>query len=240
MLNYERGGLCKIKVEDLQKSSRRYVPGTNILESQVQTSGGVLVNTDFMPWQSSAAPTGDGHRLGCNCIVRLFRCERGTVKVEVLVRPTKGFALGTPELKMRGGSDIFFECELNEGIYVHAINGQVTAKDGSIYISKELTAGQEFSVVLDYAADGEPHSCSLPQVHEWLDNTTRFWQQWSSQCRYKGEYFEAVLRSALTLKLLVFEPSGALLAAPTTSLPERIGGSVNWDYSITWLRVSTL
>lgn len=239
LLDHERGGSCEIEIQDLQKSSRRYLPGTNILENRFEAANGTVVSTDFMPWQSWGEVQGNGQRGGRNCIVRLFRCEHGSVKVELLVRPTTGFELEKPVIKVRGSSEVFFECGAQQGIHVHSINTQVSPENGLIYISKQLAAGQEFSLVLHYAGEGKSNSCSLRQIHDWLDDTTAFWQRWSSQCRYQGEYFDAVLRSAITLKHLVFEPSGALLAAPTTSLPEKMGGSLNWDYRFTWLRDST-
>jgi alpha,alpha-trehalase len=239
LLDHERGGSCEIEIEDLQKSTRRYLPGTSILENRFEAANGTVISTDFMPWQSWEEVQGNGQRGGRNCIVRLFRCEQGSVKVELLVRPTTGFELEKPVIKVRGSSEVFFECGAQQGIHVHGIKTQVSCENGLIYISKQLAAGQEFSLVLHYAGEGKSHGCSLREIHDWLDDTTAFWQRWSSQCRYQGEYFDAVLRSAITLKQLVFEPSGALLAAPTTSLPEKMGGSLNWDYRFTWLRDST-
>ena len=239
LLDEKRGGYCDIEIKNLQKNSRRYLRGTNILENRFEAADGIVINTDFMPWETAEPPQSNGHRDRRTSIVRLFQCERGSANVSVVVRPTKGFALGAPVLKTLRSSGFFFECGGNEGVYVHALNSEATTSDGTVHISKELTAGQEFAVVLTYSTEAKSRSCSLERIHQWLEGTAEFWQTWSSQCRYQGEYSDAVLRSALTLKLLVFEPSGALVAAPTTSLPERVGGPLNWDYRFTWLRDST-
>jgi alpha,alpha-trehalase len=239
LLDCEKGGSCEIAIKNLQKTSRRYIPDTNVLEHRFEAANGLVINTDFMPWQAAKTTRDNGQPSSRNCLVRLFRCEQGTVQVEVLVRPTKGFTLEPSPVKVLGSPEAFFECGDGQGIWAYAINCEITKKDAGIILSKNLTAGEEFCVVLDYAPEGQSGKPSQKDVHAWLDATVQFWQEWSAQCRYEGEYRDAVLRSALILKLLAFEPSGAFLAAPTTSLPERIGSPLNWDYRFTWLRDST-
>ncbi|HEX7962152.1 MAG TPA: glycoside hydrolase family 15 protein [Terriglobales bacterium] len=239
LLDWEKGGSCEIAVKHLQGSSRRYIPKTNVLEHHFKAANGVLINTDFMPWQAATETRNNGHPAGRNCVVRVFRCEQGSVDVNVLVRPTKGFTLESLRLKTSGSSDVFFQCGGGQRLWVHAVNCEITEKEAAVKLSKRLAKGEEFCVVLEYAPKDHAGKPSRKDVHAWLDRTVKFWQEWSAQCRYEGEYRDAVLRSALMLKLLVFEPSGALVAAPTTSLPEKIGGPLNWDYRFTWMRDST-
>ena len=239
LLDCEKGGSCEIAVRDLQKISRRYIPNTNLLEHRFEAANGSLVNTDFMPWQAVQTSGSNGKPSRRNRLVRLFRCDQGTVEVEVLVRPTKGFTVEPLRVKTIGSSEAFFECGGDQGLRLHAINCEITRKDMGVTLSKRLVAGEEFCAVLEYAPHDPSSKPLLKDVHDWLDGTIKFWQEWSEQCRYEGEYRDAVLRSVLMLKLLVFEPSGAIVAAPTTSLPEKIGGPLNWDYRFTWMRDST-
>ena len=237
LLDCQKGGSCEIAVNDLHKTSRRYIPNTNVLEHRFEAANGVVINTDFMPWQ--AATSSNGQPSGRSCLVRVFRCEQGRVKIELFVRPTKGFAVEPLLIKSLGSSKAFFECGGDQGIWVHGINCDITGKNNGITLSKGLVAGEEFCVVLDYAPKDQSRKPLQKNVRAWLAGTVKFWQEWSAQCRYHGEYRDAVVRSALMLKLLEFEPSGGLLAAPTTSLPEMIGGPLNWDYRFTWVRDST-
>jgi len=239
LLDCDQGGSCEIAVRDLRKISWRYIPNTNLLEHRFEAANGSLINTDFMPWQAVQMSGSNGKPSRRNWLVRLFRCDQGSVEVELLVRPTKGFTVEPLRVKMIGSSEAFFECGGDQGLRVHAINCEITRKDLEVTLSKRLVAGEEFCVVLEYAPQDQSSKPSQKDVYAWLDGTIKFWQEWSAQCRYEGEYRDAVLRSALMLKLLVFEPSGALVAAPTTSLPEKIGGPLNWDYRFTWMRDST-
>ena len=102
-----------------------------------------------------------------------------------------------------------------------------------------LTQGERVPLVLTYtASDGAVAPLGNDEVLNALDETVAYWREWSGRCAHEGPHREAVLRSALTLKLLTFEPTGAIIAAPTTSLPEEIGGVRNWDYRFSWLRDS--
>src|SRR5205823_3235051 len=110
-----------------------------------------------------------------------------------------------------------------------------------ITVTFKLEEGMHEFFSLDFVKREEPvRESSGGDLNAYLADqyfkTIRFWQWWISQCSYRGSYFNQVTRSALTLKLLTFSPTGAIIAAPTTSLPEKIGGTFNWDYRYTWLR----
>src|SRR5439155_607379 len=113
--------------------------------------------------------------------------------------------------------------------------------EGGFHIEPRLSAGEKLAAAVKYESlfSHEAQALDLAELEERLEETVRFWRQWSSACSYDGEYLEDVLRSALTIKAMTYAPSGALLAAATTSLPEVIGGERNWDYRFTWIRDAT-
>jgi GH15 family glucan-1,4-alpha-glucosidase len=108
--------------------------------------------------------------------------------------------------------------------------------DGGVTAAATLRAGEVGAVMLKFGPEPEPRRLSLDEVQGHLDDTIAFWRRWLARSTYRGRWREQVLRSAMTLKLMTYAPSGALVAAPTTSLPEQIGGERNWDYRYTWVR----
>ena len=114
---------------------------------------------------------------------------------------------------------------------------QARIEDGDVHASaSHLVAGQMRGVVLESAADGPPREIRVAEIAALFDETVRFWQSWLARSTYTGRWREAVQRSAITLKLMTYAPTGGLVAAPTAALPEQIGGERNWDYRYTWVR----
>jgi GH15 family glucan-1,4-alpha-glucosidase len=110
-------------------------------------------------------------------------------------------------------------------------------RDGDVRASFTLEAGECATFILEHVAgDYEPHGHPDHEIRELFEGTVAYWRRWLSQSRCTGRWREMVLRLALTLKLLTYEPTGAIVAAPTTSLPEQLGGERNWDYRYTWIR----
>ena len=113
----------------------------------------------------------------------------------------------------------------------------VEVRDGDVHASFELAAGQSATFILEHVPGHyETHGHSAEETRELFEHTVEYWRRWLAQSRYRGRWRETVHRSALTLKLLTYAPTGAIVAAPTTSLPEVIGGERNWDYRYTWIR----
>ncbi|HEX6466118.1 MAG TPA: glycoside hydrolase family 15 protein, partial [Terriglobales bacterium] len=239
LLDYGEGGSCEIQVADLESSSRRYLGQSNILETRFQSSSGVLLVQDFMPWHTAGDRSADGHYAGSSSVVRIFKCEQGSVSFKVSIRFTIGFELKKPAIRRMGAAEVFAVCAGDQGMRVYATQGTLEVRGEHITMCSHLQAGEETALVLEYAAHAPEQGSAPGNVSEWFLRTREFWEQWSAKCRYRGEYKDAVLRSALALKLLVFEPTGALLAAATTSLPEALGGPLNWDYRFVWLRDSS-
>ncbi len=215
------------------RATRRYLPGTNVLETTFESDAGVVVLTDLMPVGSDE---GGPLAMPEHEILRLARCEAGEVDLEVEYAPRPGF--GRWKLRWRDTGPLGVRVEAGAHLLVFRSEPRLPlAPAGGVRGRLRLRAGEtaRFSVV--HAVDGP---AVLPPLAQWgtraADRTAAFWRRWSSRLRYRGPYRDAVLRSALALRLLAYAPSGAIVAAPTSSLPERLGGPLNWDYRFCWLR----
>lgn len=235
LLDDEKGGYCAITPEDVKQRSRRYLPGTNILEITFTTASGVLQLTDFMPLRRRREVTHAGQDVDSDHqIVRLLRCVSGNVDAQIELRPTFDFARVQAKAETRDGVLVFRtrhdELHVLGTAFQILDNGQATAP-------VHLRAGEAGFVCLRHAASGSTITpMDLPRAEALLDETQEYWETWLRSSHYRGPYRDSVLRGALISKLLTFEPSGAIVAAPTSSLPEQIGGERNWDYRFTWLR----
>jgi GH15 family glucan-1,4-alpha-glucosidase len=187
---------------------------------------------------------------------RVVTCLEGHVELAVTLKATFDYARQTPQVQSQAASSTVASAVLSAGEHFLALMVRcLPASDGprpqlqlqeqeqTLTLRTPLHAGDQLVAALQYARSAaEAHNLlktllSQP-VQRDLDETHAYWRDWSARCRYQGDYAQAVLRSALALKLCTFEPSGAIVAAPTTSLPEWIGGVRNWDYRYTWLRDS--
>jgi GH15 family glucan-1,4-alpha-glucosidase len=208
-----------------------------VLETRFQTDSGVLVLTDCLAVRESSDPNEAVAVEPYQQLIRLMRCEAGEVEVLLEFEPRFDFGLTTPRIvevdaglmSIYGGADALF--------LQSDFSGHPTGTD-SCAGSRKLRAGEQGSLVLTYAPPHQPRAgrLDLAEVQRRVNVTCRFWAEWSSRCTYEGPYREQVLRSALAIKALTDAPTGALVAAPTTSLPELVGGGRNWDYRFTWLR----
>src|SRR3954471_7561168 len=206
--------------------SRRYRGDSLILETQMETSDGVVTLIDFMP------PRGRN-----SDIVRLVRGDRGRVKMRTEII-----------LRFDYGSTVPWVSRLDDGA-LRAIAGpdMVTLRTAVALHGRDLTTVGEFEVtegetvpfVLTHAPSHLPPPKAI-DPNASLQQTERFWKEWASRNRPDGKWSDAVTRSLVTLKALTYAPSGGIVAAPTTSLPETIGGIRNWDYRFCWLRDATL
>ena len=238
LLDHRKGGYCSIQPAGVIASSRRYLGPTNILETTFTTRTGRLVLIDFMPVQKrkETEPTGKDvaadHR-----VIRLLRCPQGTVDVAIDIKPTFSFASEAVQVHKLGQGIALFKGR-TDALQVQCPRLFVQ-DEGRVSSEIQLHAGEQACVVLSYGTVGATvQPWALEDALRALDRTQAYWKEWSETFRYQGEYQEQMLRSALLLKLLTYEPTGAIVAAPTTSLPEAIGGARNWDYRLTWLRDS--
>ncbi|MGE5206647.1 MAG: glycoside hydrolase family 15 protein [Chlamydiota bacterium] len=235
MLDDEKGGYCSIKPSDVKTRSRRYLPGTNVLETTFNTGSGVLQLTDFMPLRRRRELTHAGQDVDSDHqIVRLLRCVSGRAEAAIELYPTFNFARDRAKAEARDGAVVF--STPRDELHVHGVGCQVGA-DSKARAQVRLRTGEAAVLCLHHTGSGSPiMPVDLPRAEALLAETREYWETWLQTCHYRGAYRDSVLRSALTAKLLTFEPSGAIVAAPTTSLPEQIGGERNWDYRFTWVR----
>ncbi|MBV8496301.1 MAG: glycoside hydrolase family 15 protein, partial [Gammaproteobacteria bacterium] len=223
--NTEHGRWLLTCADRSARVSRRYLPDTLILETRYVTARGAATVIDFMP-------VGQRH----SHLVRLIVGERGQVsfRTELIVRFDYGALIPWVTQISRhrhsfvaGADRVLLDTRVE-------LRGEQLKTVGEC----RVRAGQRLSFVLTYG----PSYQGLPaptDPHAGLRATERFWRRWTGRCSGAGEYADAVRRSLITIKALTFAPSGGIVAAPTTSLPERLGGQRNWDYRYCWVRDST-
>jgi GH15 family glucan-1,4-alpha-glucosidase len=211
-------------VEPATRVTRRYLPGTMILETLFETTSGSVALIDFMAVEKDS-------------LVRIVEGRSGAVDMQ--------FELS---LRFEYGSAVPWVTRLNHGSGIRAIVGpsQVVLRSDIKLHGRAMTtvatftaeAGHRTRFVLSYAGSHLPLPVP-PHADQALDDTDAAWSSWTGRCAYKGRYREQVQRSLLTLKALSYYPTGGIVAAPTTSLPEQPGGARNWDYRFCWLRDAT-
>jgi GH15 family glucan-1,4-alpha-glucosidase len=238
LLDRERGGCFALVPRQVQAVEQRYEERTNVLRTRFSCAGGEVELTDFM----TALPAGGGvhHAHPPREIVRILRCTQGTCEVDALFQPRPGYALGRPQLVPQGEGR--WLCPLPESAAQLSTTIPFRPQgDDTLCARVTLASGERHVALLQTPPPPAAHPASLAADAEAkLAATLGWWRDWSSRCTYQGEYAEAVMRSALALKLLTHAPSGAVVAAGTTSLPEGESGARNWDYRFCWLRDTSL
>ncbi len=236
LLDAEKGGFYSIapRATPEMRQKQYYLPETNILVTRFFTLEGVGEITDFMPIQPAKEHT-KHHR-----IIRAVRVVRGQLTFELVCRPAFNYARDPHTLHLSQRGAAFRSADLSLGLFSSVPLGE----DGHGGVASTFTLQQDHWAyfLLESTGDqeSEPPHLSHAQYQKLLHDTKTYWRTWLAQCRYQGRWREMVKRSALALKLLTYAPTGAIVAAPTTSLPESMGGERNWDYRYTWLRDSAL
>ncbi len=206
---------------------QRHERGTNVLVTEMTTPRGTLRIRDFMPYTRRKVPTAE--------IYRRIECLRGKVEFDLIFEPKFDYGLVEPKME---GSEYGVKATDREGqTLVLATELPIEPRNGYAAGHATMEAGQETYVVADWGAHNvHPVASYQPDRRLWQVRT--FWRNWVDRLTYHGRYRDAVERSLLTLKILTYEPTGAIVAAPTTSLPEWPGGERNWDYRYSWVRDS--
>ena len=240
ILDSSKGGFYKLAPTRVNSTSRRYLPNTNVLETSFTTSTGSGILIDFMPVNGQVVmPRTPMLDTDSQRVVRILQCTKGRLDFEMDCYPKFDYGTIVPHASLsslhagmaHGGS---------EAISVYCSSPLTVVNDG--FRSRGVIFEDEklYSTVSNQVSfNNQTEPLTPDQLELELADTTSFWEEWSAQCTFMGEHREAVVRSALTLKALTYAPSGGLVAAPTTSLPEVIGGERNWDYRYTWIRDAT-
>ncbi len=231
ILDDTRGGSFRITAtSDALRRRQMYLPDSNVLVTRFLTPEGVGEVVDFMPIHLEPRPK----RKEEHQIVRIVRGIRGELPFRLDCDPAfdYGRERGKPEATGSG-------CRFVAGAFCVDLATPLPLTLGEHSASAEfvLREGQEIPVLLAQSSEAPPTLDGLAErCNREFRRTLRYWQEWISRSHYQGRWREMVKRSCLALKLMTFHPTGAIIAAPTMSLPEKIGGPRNWDYRYTWVR----
>jgi len=237
LLDADRGGYYKIAPDrDDYVTRQLYLPDTAVLVTRFMTPDGVGEVHDFMPVAGTTAT--DRHRL-----VRNIRVVRGAMRFAVEVQPRFDYGRASHKMELTEDGGVFQSDGMELTLHAIAPEG-VNFKDAGISPeragdgvrwTRTLREGDVGGVVLE-SNGGAPRRVTPEEAQRLEDETAQFWRDWVRRSTYTGRWREVVSRSAMTLKLMTYAPTGALVAAPTAGLPEQVGGERNWDYRYTWVR----
>ena len=231
ILDDEKGGRFQIlPVAERVKSRQFYWPSTNILVTRFLHEDGIAELQDFMPVGLPRDSKWYHH------LYRRIRCVRGTVKIRVVCKPAFNYGREPHEVVVQKTGAWFHSA--TKSLYLCCDESLREEEGGSAAAEFVLDEGKSrvFTLSDEETSGDSPCPASEAEGEELFQKTIQFWHRWLGHSTYRGRWRERVERSALLLKLLTFEPTGAIIAAPTTSLPEVIGGPRNWDYRYAWLR----
>ena len=229
ILDDKKGGFFKIAPCQDYRRQQFYYPETNVLITRFLERGGVGELIDFMPVADGPPTPGGAPRQ----LIRRLSCVRGSIRFRLECRPAFDYARQAHILEIGAKGAVFRSGATTLGLH----SPLPLTEEGTAAISEfSLAEGETVTFMLVNRRKGEDPLLPTVDGERAYAESIRFWRNWLSQCTYSGRWREMVYRSALTLKLLTFEPTGAMVAAPTSSLPEEIGGSRNWDYRYTWIR----
>src|SRR3954452_22032247 len=234
LLDDERGGHFRIRPAGTAYTSKQmYLPDTAVLVTRFFTDDGLGQVVDFMPPAGSEAT--ENHRL-----VRLVQCTRARMRFEIEVAPRFDYGRQPHQMELTEHGAVF--TANSHRLTLHAVREPDDERlvqgigDADGRATLPLVAGQSRAGVLETAGDGPPREIRPAEARRMFDETVAFWRSWVGRSTYSGRWRENVERSAITLKLMTYAPSGGLVAAPTAALPEQVGGERNWDYRYTWVR----
>jgi GH15 family glucan-1,4-alpha-glucosidase len=226
LLDTERGGYFSLSCRTSTRSKQLYLPDTNILMTRFLETDAVGEVIDFMVPETSgtAAPR--------DLLVRQAKAVRGRATFELACHPAFDYGRAPHTVDLVSGVGAVFTSPAGRCVLRTSVPLKI--EENGVGTSFTLDQGESVDIQLEW--NGEVRPLLEGETDQLFTRTSDFWQRWLAQSRYRGRWREMVARSALVLKLLVYHPTGALVAAPTTSLHEELGGGRNWDYRYSWLR----
>jgi GH15 family glucan-1,4-alpha-glucosidase len=237
LLDADHGGYFRISPDrDDYVTKQLYFPDTAILLTRFMTPDGVGELYDFMPVITGRAT--NRHRL-----VRQLRVVRGTLRFVIDVQPAFDYARQPHTLEVAADGAVFRADGMELTLHTSGTSERehrehdvtMTRQGDGLRATCTLRAGATWAVMLE-SMGGSPRRLSSDEPGRLLAETERFWRNWINHSTYQGRWRDMVARSAMTLKLMTYAPTGGIVAAPTTGLPEQAGGERNWDYRYTWIR----
>ena len=230
ILDDKKGGRFQIApVREGNTTKQLYWPDTNILITRFLSPDGVAEIQDFMPVSFA------GRSSWQNQLIRRVKGIRGSLEFRMQCHPAFDYARAPHDVRIHKQGVTFHSLQLSLGLASDV--PFISVREG---VEATFTLQEGQSAIFGLRSIQPDEGCgwcpSEDEAEKLFEGTVEFWHRWLSQCTYAGRWREMVYRSALVLKLLTFEPTGAIVAAPTCSLPEMIGGGRNWDYRYTWLR----
>ncbi|MEM7553073.1 MAG: glycoside hydrolase family 15 protein [Cyanobacteria bacterium P01_A01_bin.84] len=247
ILDENKGGYFKIapKVNDVTHK-QFYFPETNVLVTRFLAECGVGEIIDFMPVGLSEKER------GYHWLVRQVSAVRCSMKFRMQCYPAFNYARDRPDIKLVENGVYFKSANLTLALSTElplkedemGVMAEFTLKAGetAVFVLRSIETNLDNSSDKDLGKGSSGKSSDITlsllpnETEDLFEHTVKYWRTWISQCNYRGRWRETVERSALVLKLLTYEPTGAIIAAPTSSLPEKMGGKLNWDYRYAWIR----
>ncbi|HEY1487098.1 MAG TPA: trehalase-like domain-containing protein, partial [Micromonosporaceae bacterium] len=236
LLDTEKGGHCSIVPDGVEYVTKQlYLPGTPILITRFMSADGVGELIDFMPIAGDQAT--DRHRL-----VRMVRVVRGRMRFRFECEPRFNYGRDSADVVLTSDGASFRSATMSMNVSASRRGRRLVREDDlrgtntGVLAFADLVEGDVGGLVLETAPDGPVEVVPPDEIEGLFEETRDFWRTWIGRSRYRGRWREVVERSAMTLKLMTYAPTGALVAAPTAGLPEQVGGERNWDYRFTWIR----
>ncbi|MGO8981735.1 MAG: glycoside hydrolase family 15 protein [Streptosporangiaceae bacterium] len=227
LLDQRNGGRFTLAPAGQHVTKQMYLPNTAVLVTRYLSEGGVAEVIDFMPVERPGIAT-DKHRL-----VRMVRGIRGKMTLQARVEPRFDYARSAHKTHISEAGVVF---DGSTPVVALSSTWPMERDGDDVRTRFTIRAGETGAMVLESGRSARPAKLSERQLEKWQDETIGFWRTWLARGSYRGRWREAVERSAITLKLMTYAPTGAMVAAPTAGLPEQVGGERNWDYRYTWIR----
>src|SRR5215831_12506905 len=225
LVGYDKHGRWSLRpTVRVRETRQNYRDETMILETEFACDGGAARVIDFMP-------------VGSRCdVLRIIEGLEGEVPMEMLLNVRFGYGANAPWIE-KTGDGAFFQAGPDAVVLRAPLTLDLSERGVSAYV--QVRKGERIPIQLTWFPSHEKPP-ELIDVEKALTSTETYWREWASRCTYQGRWRDAVLRSLLVLKAMTYSPTGGIVAAPTTSLPEAIGGVRNWDYRYCWLRDASL